>query len=50
MTEITKKDIFDTLAEFYGKVIEPCFDRIRGVGKGLLFVVDKNKLLGYILV
>jgi hypothetical protein len=28
MTEITKKDIFDTLAEFYGKVIEPRFDRI----------------------
>jgi hypothetical protein len=28
MAEITKKDIFDTLNEFYGKVIEPRFDRI----------------------
>jgi uncharacterized protein YaaN involved in tellurite resistance len=28
MAEITKKDIFDTLAEFYGKVIEPRFDRV----------------------
>ena len=28
MVEITKKDIFDTLSEFYGKVIEPRFDRI----------------------
>jgi site-specific DNA-adenine methylase len=28
MAEITKKDIFDTLVEFYGKVIEPRFDRI----------------------
>ena len=28
MAEITKKDIFDTLSEFYGKVIEPRFDRI----------------------
>jgi len=28
MAEITKKDLFDTLAEFYGKVIEPRFDRI----------------------
>ena len=28
MAEITKKDIFDTLSEFFGKVIEPRFDRI----------------------
>src|SRR4030067_3826113 len=28
MAEITRKDIFDTLSEFYGKVIEPRFDRI----------------------
>jgi hypothetical protein len=26
MAEITKKDIFDTLSEFYGKMIEPRFD------------------------
>lgn len=29
MTGITKKDIFDTLTEFYGKVIEPEFKAIR---------------------
>ena len=28
MAGVTKKDIFDTLTEFYGKVIEPRFDRI----------------------
>ncbi len=28
MAEVTKKDILDTLGEFYGKVIEPRFDRI----------------------
>jgi hypothetical protein len=28
MAEITRKDIFDTLSEFYGKIIEPSFDRI----------------------
>lgn len=28
MAEVTKKDIFDGLAEFYGKVIEPRFDRL----------------------
>ena len=28
MAETTKKDIFDTLTEFYGKVIEPRFDGI----------------------
>jgi chromosome segregation ATPase len=28
MAEMTKKDIFDTLSEFYGKVVEPRFDRI----------------------
>ena len=28
MAEITKKDIFDTLSEFFGKVIELRFDRI----------------------
>ena len=28
MAETTKKDIFDTLSEFFGKVIEPRFDRI----------------------
>jgi hypothetical protein len=28
MVEIAKKDFFDTLSEFYGKVIEPRFDRI----------------------
>ena len=28
MAEITKKDIFDTLKEFYGKFIEPRFERI----------------------
>jgi predicted nucleic acid-binding Zn-ribbon protein len=28
MAEITKKDIFNALSEFYGKVIEPRFDRI----------------------
>jgi hypothetical protein len=28
MAEITKKDMFDTLNEFYGKVLEPRFDRI----------------------
>ena len=26
---VTKKDIFDTLTEFYGKVIEPEFKAIR---------------------
>jgi len=31
MAEITKKDIFDTLSEFYGKVIEPRFDRIEKI-------------------
>ena len=25
---LTKKEIFDTLSEFFGKVIEPRFDRI----------------------
>ncbi len=30
MAEITKKDIFDALSEFYGKVIEPEFRAIRG--------------------
>ena len=29
MAEITKKDVFDTLTEFYGKVIEPEFRAIR---------------------
>ena len=29
MAEITKKDIFDTLTEFYGKMIEPEFRAIR---------------------
>jgi len=28
MAEITKKDMFDVLNEFYGKVVEPRFDRI----------------------
>jgi len=28
MAEITKKDIFDSLNDFYGKGIEPRFDRI----------------------
>ena len=28
MAEITKKDIFDSLNEFYGKILEPRFDRI----------------------
>ena len=28
MAEVTKKDILDTLGEFYGKVIEPRFDGI----------------------
>jgi predicted nucleic acid-binding Zn-ribbon protein len=28
MAEITRKDLFDTLNEFYGKVLEPRFDRI----------------------
>jgi hypothetical protein len=28
MAEITKKDIFDTLSDFYGKVIEPRFDGV----------------------
>ena len=30
MAEITKKDLFDTLTEFYGKMIEPEFKAIRG--------------------
>jgi len=29
MAGITKKDIFDTLTEFYGKIIEPEFKAIR---------------------
>ena len=29
MAGVTKKDIFDTLTEFYGKVIEPEFKAIR---------------------
>jgi predicted nucleic acid-binding Zn-ribbon protein len=28
MAEITKKDMFDTLSEFFGRFIEPRFDRI----------------------
>lgn len=28
MKPITKKDLTDTLIEFYGKVIEPRFDKI----------------------
>jgi len=28
MADITKKDMFDTLVEFYGKVIEPEFKAI----------------------
>ena len=28
MAGITKKDVFDVLNEFYGKVLEPRFDRI----------------------
>ncbi len=28
MATITKKDVFDAFSEFYGKVIEPRFDRI----------------------
>lgn len=28
MAEITKKDILDTLNEFYVKILEPRFDRI----------------------
>ncbi|MGQ9648156.1 MAG: coiled-coil domain-containing protein [Thermodesulfobacteriota bacterium] len=30
MAEITKKDLFDALTEFYGKMIEPEFRAIRG--------------------
>ncbi|MFB3887583.1 MAG: hypothetical protein ACE144_20375 [Thermodesulfobacteriota bacterium] len=30
MAEITKKDLFDTLTEFYGRMIEPEFKAIRG--------------------
>ena len=30
MAEITKKDIFDTLSEFYAKFIEPEFRAIHG--------------------
>jgi hypothetical protein len=29
MAGITKKDIFDTLSEFYGKIIQPEFKEIR---------------------
>jgi chromosome segregation ATPase len=29
MAAITKKDIFDTLSEFYGKIVEPAFKEIR---------------------
>jgi hypothetical protein len=29
MAATTKKDIFDTLSEFYGKIIEPEFKEIR---------------------
>ncbi len=29
MTAITKKDVFDALGEFYGKVIQPEFKAIR---------------------
>ena len=29
MAEITKKDLFDTLSEFYGKIIQPEFKEIR---------------------
>jgi len=28
MTDINKKDIFDVLSEFYGKILEPRFNRI----------------------
>ena len=28
MAPITKKDVSDALADFYGKVIEPQFDRL----------------------
>jgi chromosome segregation ATPase len=30
MAQLTKKDILDTLKDFYGKIIEPRFDRIDG--------------------
>ena len=30
MADVTKKDIFDTLSEFYGKFIEPEFRAIQG--------------------
>ena len=30
MADITKKDIFDTLSDFYGRMIEPEFRAIRG--------------------